>query len=118
MKLFSFRGRTPRSSFWWVQILAAVAFMVLFVFLADVAGRASTLILYPFYLWIALAAAARRMHDRARSPAWLLVALVPVLGPLWLFVDLGLLRGTPGENQYGEDPLTAGTDYLTVRIGA
>ena len=58
------------------------------------------------------------MRDRGKSPAWLLVALIPVLGPLWLCVDLGLLRGTPGENQYGPDPLILDSDYLTVNIGA
>jgi len=41
---------------------------------------------------------------------------VPVLGPLWLLVDLGLLRGTPHENQYGLDPLTVDSDYLRVEI--
>jgi uncharacterized membrane protein YhaH (DUF805 family) len=117
-RLVSFSGRASRAEFWWVQTLAAAAFVVLFVFLQDTAGKASTLALYPFYLWIALAASARRMRDRAKSPAWLLVALVPVLGPLWLFVDLGLLRGTSGENPYGPDPLTFGADYLTVNIGS
>ena len=58
------------------------------------------------------------MHDRGRSPLWLLAAAVPVLGPLWLFIELGLLSGTPGENHYGPDPLTLDTDYLTVKIGA
>jgi uncharacterized membrane protein YhaH (DUF805 family) len=38
-----------------------------------------------------------------------------VLGALWLFVDLALRRGTPGENQYGPDPREFGADYLTVK---
>src|SRR5262245_21974074 len=58
---------------------------------------------------------AKRMRDRGRSPAWLLAALVPLLGPLWLLVELGLRKGTPGENQYGPDPREAG-DYLTVPL--
>ncbi len=118
MSLFSFKDRLSRGAFWWTQILAGAVFIVLFVFLDNTTGRASTLVLYPFYLWITAAAAVKRMHDRGKPAAWLLLALVPVVGPLWLFFDLGLLRGTSGDNQYGEDPLTAGTDYLTVNIHA
>jgi uncharacterized membrane protein YhaH (DUF805 family) len=44
------------------------------------------------------------------------VALVPVIGPVWLFIELGLLRGTPHENQYGLDPLAIDSDYLSVNI--
>jgi uncharacterized membrane protein YhaH (DUF805 family) len=115
-RLFRFRGRVPRSTFWWTAILLGAAFIVLFVFLDATFGRASTLVLYPPFFWIAAAAAVKRMRDRGKSPAWLLVALVPVLGPLWLFVDLGLLRGTPSENHYGPDPLEIDSDYLNVKI--
>ena len=55
--------------------------------------------------WPRRSLATRRMHDRGRSAAWLLAAAVPVLGPLWLLVELGLRKGTPGENPYGADPL-------------
>ena len=115
-RLFGFRGRLARSPFWWTAVLLGAAFIVLFVFLDATLGRASTLALYPPFFWIAAAAAVKRMRDRGKSPAWLLVALVPVLGPLWLLVDLGLLRGTPGENHYGPDPLERDSDYLTVSI--
>ena len=115
-RLFGFRGRISRSTFWWTVLPLKAAFLVLFVFLDDTLGRASTLVLYPPFFWIAIAAAVKRMRDRGKTPAWLLIALLPVIGPLWLFVDLGLLRGTPGENHYGPDPLTIDTDYLTVDI--
>lgn len=114
-QLFRFRGRAPRFEFWWTSILLVVAFTILFVFLDATLGYASTLILYPPALWIALALAVRRMHDRGKSPAWLAIVLVPVLGPLWLLVDLGLRRGTPGENHYGPDPLERDSGYLTVK---
>jgi uncharacterized membrane protein YhaH (DUF805 family) len=115
-KWLGFKGRIGRAAFWWTLILSSAAFIVLFVFLDSIAGHRSTLILYPPFFWIAAAAAVKRMRDRAKSPMWLLVALVPVLGPLWLFLDLGLLRGTPGENHYGPDPLAPEVDYLTVKI--
>jgi len=116
-KLLQFRGRIARGTFWWTLVLAGIAFAVLFVFLDSVFGRPATLVLYPLFFWVAAAAAVKRMRDRGRSPAWLLAALVPVLGPLWLLLELGMLRGTPGENHYGPDPLELDTDYLTVNIG-
>lgn len=117
-RLFSFRGRASRSELWWTAALAGAAFIVLFVFLDSAAGYAATWVLYPPFFWIAAALAVRRLRDRGKSPAWLAVAAVPVLGPLWLVVDLGLLRGTPGENHYGPDPLERDAGYLTVNIEA
>ncbi|HTS53774.1 MAG TPA: DUF805 domain-containing protein [Burkholderiales bacterium] len=115
--LFWFEGRISRSALWWTVGLAALAFLVLFEFFEDFAGRASTLALYPPFFWILAALAVKRMRDRGRSPAWLLVALIPVLGPLWLLIELGLRRGTVGENHYGPDPADSAPNYLTVKIG-
>jgi len=116
-RLFSFRGRAPRAAFWSAALLLGLAFTLLLVALEQALGRRSSLALYPPFLVAALALAVRRMHDRGRSAAWLLAALVPILGPLWLLIELGLRKGTPGENPYGPDPLRGG-DYLTVRTEA
>lgn len=112
--LFSFGGRNPRSTFWWTLMWLGFAFIVLFVFLDKTAGYASTLILYPPFLWSVAALATRRLRDRSKSSLWFLILPIPVLGIAWLFVELGLLRGSPGENQYGRDPLEENHDYLTV----
>lgn len=112
--LFTFGGRIPRSTFWWTLAWLGLAFILLFVSMNKVMGYASTLILYPPFLWIAAAQATRRLRDRGKSPFWFVVALVPVIGVLWLFVELGLRRGSLGENQYGRDPLEGDHDYLTV----
>jgi uncharacterized membrane protein YhaH (DUF805 family) len=114
--LFSFSGRISRSTFWWTIILLGIAFAVLFVFVREELGRPSTLALYPPALWILGASAVKRMRDRGKSPAWLLVVLIPVLGPLWLLIELGMRKGNSGENHYGPDPLEFGSDYLTVNI--
>ena len=76
--------------------------------------RRSTLVLYPPLYLCLLALAVKRLHDDARSGAWLLVGLVPVLGVLWLLFELALRKGTAGSNQYGPDPLEAGRDYMKV----
>jgi uncharacterized membrane protein YhaH (DUF805 family) len=89
-------------------------------------------ILYIPLIWIGLAIGAKRLHDRNKSAWWLLVfyALPGILSTagnymndlgfltlhvvsfaisLWAFVELGCLRGTPGPNQYGPDPLSKPT---------
>jgi uncharacterized membrane protein YhaH (DUF805 family) len=112
--LFSFGTRIPRSTFWWALLWLGVAFILLFVILDRSTGYASTLILYPPLAWALAALATKRLRDRGKSALWFLVALIPVLGMLWLFVELGLRRGSPGENQFGRDPLEEIHDYLTV----
>jgi FAD/FMN-containing dehydrogenase/uncharacterized membrane protein YhaH (DUF805 family)/SAM-dependent methyltransferase len=116
-RAFAFRGRATRGAFWRGALLSVLAFVVLLTALEAWFGRKASWPLYPPFLLAAVALATRRMHDRGRSAAWLLAAAVPVLGPLWLLVELGLRKGTPGENPYGADPLRIG-DYLTVRTEA
>jgi uncharacterized membrane protein YhaH (DUF805 family) len=113
-KLFSFSGRAPRAAFWLTSIAIGAVFVVLFVFLETAFGRPSTLILYPFFFWLAAATAVRRLHDRGRSAWFLLILIIPILGPIWLLIELAFRAGTEGDNQYGPDPY-ARTDYLVVR---
>jgi uncharacterized membrane protein YhaH (DUF805 family) len=84
-------------------------------------------VLYVPLVWVGLAVATKRLHDRDKSAWWLLLfyALPAVLGnvgdaaggiggmlslvgvaiSIWAMVELGFLRGTPGPNRYGPDPL-------------
>jgi uncharacterized membrane protein YhaH (DUF805 family) len=112
---FSPRGRISRGTFWLAACALGVAFIVLFVALEAIAGRASTLILYPPVFWAAFALAAKRYHDRDKSPLWLALLLIPILGVLWVAFELGCRRGTDGENRYGPDPHTRDLDYLVVK---
>lgn len=113
-RLFSFHGRLSHTAFWGTSVLVWTAFFVLLVFLETLLGRSASLVLYPPMFWSIASLCVRRLHDRARSAWWLLCALVPIVGPLWLAFELGFRRGTEGENQYGQDPTTVGVDYLTV----
>jgi uncharacterized membrane protein YhaH (DUF805 family) len=91
------------------------------------------LLLYIPGIWIGLAVGAKRLHDRNKSAWWLLLfyVLPGVLGGIsnllpgegaavivaallgfailgiwiWMIVELGCLRGSIGDNQYGPDPL-------------
>lgn len=56
-------------------------------------------------LWPAIAVGIKRCHDRDRSGWFLLVGLIPIVGGIWLLIDLGFLRGTAGPNRFGANPL-------------
>jgi uncharacterized membrane protein YhaH (DUF805 family) len=56
-------------------------------------------------LWPACAITAKRLHDRGKTGWWQLVYLIPLLGQIWLVIELGALRGSVGENRFGPDPV-------------
>lgn len=113
--LFSFRGRISRAAFWWAALALGIAFVVLLVSLESAFGRQASLVIYVPFFWAMAALAVKRLRDRGRRAAWLLVLLIPIVGPLWALAEIGLRRGAPGENQYGPDPLESRGDYLTVK---
>jgi uncharacterized membrane protein YhaH (DUF805 family) len=93
----------------------------------------SALIAYIPLTYVGVVSGIKRLHDRNKSGWWILLLyggpmLLPLIGiglsgaagaslPLailqlasfiiwiWAFVELGCLRGTIGQNQYGPDPL-------------
>lgn len=108
--LFSFTGRIPRRTYWGVLLGATAAlYALLFLLLWGLALRKTpalvvVLPVYALYIWITLATQAKRWHDNNKSGWWTLITFVPVVGPLWAFVELGCLRGTIGDNRFGPDP--------------
>ena len=135
--LFGFKGRLSRPGFW--EVLASI-------FLIDVAllvgrmfvevsglpggyGLRSPLVagvthgipwvLVILTVWSLLAATVKRCHDRGRTGALVLVALIPVIGWLWLLVDLFVLPGSKGKNRYGRAPHGPAADEASaIRWGA
>jgi len=55
-------------------------------------------------IWIGLATQVKRCHDRGFSGWWVLLALIPLVGSIWVLVSLGILEGEDGPNVYGLDP--------------
>ena len=56
-------------------------------------------------IWPWLAVSVKRWHDRNKSGWWMLLLLIPIVGWIWGFVELGILEGTNGPNEYGPDPV-------------
>jgi hypothetical protein len=50
--------------------------------------------------------AIRRLHDTGRGGGWCFIALIPLVGAIWLLV-LMLLPGEPETNRFGDVPTTS-----------
>ena len=48
--------------------------------------------------------ALKRLHDRDKSGSWYLLGIIPIIGWIWLLVELGFRPGIPGPNRFGLDP--------------
>ena len=71
--------------------------------------RTQTIHLVAALVWLMLGIASlsisvRRWHDIGRSGWWNLVALVPIIGPLGLWIMLAFVPGNDGPNRYGPKP--------------
>jgi uncharacterized membrane protein YhaH (DUF805 family) len=51
-----------------------------------------------------MAVVIKRLHDRNKRARWFWLAQIPFLGPVWLIIETGFLRGTVGPNEWGDDP--------------
>ncbi len=105
-----FNGRARRKEYW-MFFLFNVIFAVVASQLDSLLGINFIAGLYgPIYLVYALvmlvpglAVAVRRLHDIGKSGWMLLVALIPLVGSIWLLVLLAS-NGNQGDNAYGADP--------------
>ncbi|MEA1652308.1 DUF805 domain-containing protein [Nitrospirillum sp. BR 11164] len=122
--LLSFNGRISRGEFWLKfqipgLILGALVILLVLstadsaVFLRGGPGNpfppavgALLMVISVASWWPSLAVLVKRCHDRNRSGWFMLVYLIPFVGGLWLCIELGCLRGTPGANRFGADPLS------------
>ena len=115
LRFGSLDGRLPRARFWASSIFLAAVFVLAFVGLENLLGRASTWLLYPPAFWMAFSLAIRRYHDFNTRGWWLLLVLIPLLGPVWVGFQLFLRRGTRGDNRFGRDLLSVVHDYHQVK---
>ncbi len=104
-----FQGRARRKEFWmfalfnWIICMALSMIGGLFV---DSIGMASQIPYYVYALAVlipSIAVAVRRLHDVNKSGWWYFIALIPLIGAIWLLV-LFCTEGDKGDNQYGPNP--------------
>lgn len=104
---FQFDGRINRAKWWLgivgIWIIEGIVFAIIGSDNTNIFGLVGLV-----FLWPSLALGIKRFHDRDKSGWWVLVALIPIIGFFWILIELGMLEGTNGPNQYGPDPLGAG----------
>ena len=100
---FQFDGRINRAKFWLgvvgIWVIEAIAALIFDT------GSFILLVVVLALLWPTLAIYTKRWHDRDKSGWWSLIILIPIIGFFWILIELGMLEGTKGPNQYGPDPL-------------
>jgi nitrate/nitrite transporter NarK len=131
-KLFSVRGRIPRSAFWGTMILLGILtlFACLMTSLIVAPGThiylpgggvkhiAESLFVLPnanvyvltfriawllVVTWIAIALQLKRWHDLEKSGWLVLINLVPVVGTVLSLLVLGFRKGVSGSNKFGNE---------------
>jgi uncharacterized membrane protein YhaH (DUF805 family) len=126
--LFSFNGRVRRLHWWLLRIGILFAGLVILtgavlaiqaVFPDVMVGTEMNLSLNPIaqaiwvatffavlgaWFWASLAIGVKRWHDRDKSGFWVLLALIPLIGPIWTIIECGFIDGTQGPNKYGASP--------------
>jgi len=123
-KYANFKGRARRSEYWNFILLSN--FFVLDCALIDylVGWELPILAIISSLVFIipSIAVTIRRLHDTSRRGSWILVSLIPFVGPLVLLI-LMCLDSTPGTNIWGNYPKGVGEgerltifDYFTESI--
>jgi uncharacterized membrane protein YhaH (DUF805 family) len=95
----SFDGRIARKD-WWIGAL--IIFVVSLVVTALIGDRGLIQFVVWIFLFIAsLALHIKRFHDRGKPGWWVLVFFIPVIGFIWMIIEMGILEGDAEANEYG-----------------
>ena len=105
-----FTGRARRKEYWYYFLINFVIITLLLIIdnmlgtLDKDAGMGLISGIYALAVLIpGLAVAVRRLHDSDRTGWWVLIALIPIVGPIVLIFFL-IQDSTPGENRFGANP--------------
>ena len=110
----NFNGRARRKEYWMFTLFFMLFLLVpsfVFGLLIGMFPNETVLIsggiilaaLYFIHLVPALAVTVRRLHDTGKSGWLYLLALIPYIGSLIIFI-FTVIKGDRGDNKYGPDP--------------
>ncbi|KLV09052.1 inner membrane protein [Photobacterium aquae] len=121
--LFSFQGRMRRRDYWLYSLPVLLVMMPVIIYSPmDMAAENDlqsilSLLITGFAMWASMALNAKRLHDRGKSAWWLILTFAPLVGPVFVIIELGCLDGTKGDNAYGPDPKGRGEPPLPPQDG-
>ncbi len=106
---FSTRGRVGRRPFWMFILIVTLGAVILSFFEGVTFNiqkiNDAQMIFFLFMFWPSVAILAKRWHDLNKSGLWVLIMLIPVIGPIWTLYEAGFMPGATGTNEFGPDPL-------------
>lgn len=105
-----FEGRAQRAEYWFFflfNMIASIICLVIDGLLGTYDAQSGMGVLYAVYtlavLVPSIAVAVRRLHDIGKSGWWILIGLIPLIGPIVLLIFF-VLDSQAGENAYGPNP--------------
>jgi uncharacterized membrane protein YhaH (DUF805 family) len=129
----SFEGRINRKPYWIGALVFLAVVIVLYLIIFALGGFSALIVGYIIIailsIYPSLALMTKRFHDRGKSGWWALVFYIPtvinsvvsytdpdstitmitsvitLLVSIWILIELGFLKGKPGSNEYGPNPL-------------
>ncbi len=111
-----FSGRSRRKEYWMFVLGVFIAVVILSILegiaglggmVGGVYGPLTTLLLVGIIV-PSIAVQVRRFHDQDKSGWFVLLALIPLVGGIAVFVFM-CLEGTKGPNRFGPDPKDPGS---------
>jgi uncharacterized membrane protein YhaH (DUF805 family) len=107
MDFVTYSGRIGRAKWWAVQVALLSAGLLggILSYTNSEYANGVALVMLLFGVLFGLPAHVCRMHDLDKSGWYLLVSLVPLFGPIWLYSNLGFVKGSPLDNRYGPPSL-------------
>lgn len=106
-------GRIGRAGFWLRHLLGLPLALFLCIGADQLVGRPLGVVAAAATTLFLVSTWGRRLHDRGRSAWWLLLAALPVLGPLVLSIECAFRRSRPDAERFGLAPGYR-ADYVTV----
>ena len=103
-KYVEFTGRARRMEYWMFFLINFIITIAIAVIEAAVGSPGILHLIYALAVFLpALGVAVRRLHDTGRTGWWLLILLIPVIGPIVILVFF-VLDSDEGDNMYGPNP--------------
>lgn len=105
-----FKGRARRKEYWMFQLFNTIILLIALLLDNSIGLTIENENIGAFYLSYAvaivlpsLAVTVRRLHDVGKSGMMIFIAIIPLIGSIWLFI-LYLTEGDAGINEYGMNP--------------
>jgi len=125
-KYADFSGRARRKEYWYFSLALFISYILagavdtfLHLGFSEEPGFSRgwlSLAVSLFFLIPSLSVSIRRLHDLDKSGWWLLLQLIPLIGPIIVLVWF-CFQGTTGSNRFGPDPLGFSPD-IPPRFGS